>query len=52
MSADVQVPQHVRDQIKSLNLLGYRGDAVQEGTGNGSSNGASAAQKQLTAGAA
>lgn len=34
-----QVPQHVRDQIKALHLLGYRGDSEGNGQQNGSSNG-------------
>jgi hypothetical protein len=46
-----QVPQHVRDQIKSLNLLGYRGGKGSNGHQNGSSNGAGAAQKRIGAAA-
>ena len=34
----LQVPVHVRDQIKSLNLLGYHGSlrSASKSTGNGS----------------
>lgn len=45
----VQVPQHVRDQIKTLHLLGYRGDSQKEGHQNGASNGSNRPQKALGA---
>ncbi|KAK9917589.1 hypothetical protein WJX75_006149 [Coccomyxa subellipsoidea] len=43
------VPQHVRDQIKTLHLLGYRGDSQKEVPQNGASNGSNRPQKALGA---
>lgn len=45
----LQVPQHVRDQIKTLHLLGYRGDSQNGGPQNGAYNGSYKPQKALGA---
>ena len=46
----LQVPLHVRDQIKTFHLLGYRGESGNaNGYLNGTSNGSSKAQQLLGA---
>lgn len=47
----LQVPVHVRDQIKSLALLGYRGENSDTNT-NGQQNGKASQEIKRTAAAA